>query len=135
MEALINKKLTDYIISSQNISSNLKVTMLGMVRDGSKVNMEYIEDLDLTSANKDFIKIIIVIAMKDKITEYKDELFDIYQEMLKYDTEVLEFEVISYNKLSDKLSKTLNNPLGYYDNNWDTYREISSYIDCKKRRL
>ena len=35
MEALINKKLTDYIISSQNISSNLKVTMLGMVRDGS----------------------------------------------------------------------------------------------------
>ena len=113
MEALINKKLTDYIISSQNISSNLKVTMLGMVRDGSKVNMENIEDLDLTSANKDFIKKIIVIAMKDKITEYKDELFDIYQEMLKYDTEVLEFEVISYNKLSDKLSKTLNNPLGY----------------------
>ena len=135
IEALIDRKLADYIISSQNISSNLQVNVIGVVRDYSLLTMDYYENFDPTPANKDFIKIIIVISMKDDIKEYKDELFDIYQEILKYDTKVLEFEVVSYKKLNEKLTRILNNPLAYYNNHWDEYRGVKSYIDVRTRDI
>ena len=78
---------------------------------------------------------IVVVVTSDEIETHKEELFGIYKEMLKFEPEIIEFEVISVSEIGKKLSKTLNNPLGYYNNNWDEFNEISSYIDIRSKEI
>lgn len=134
-EALINDKLTDYMNTTLNISSDLDVMMLGLVRDGSIVTTDFARNYVPSTENKIFIKVIVVVVTSDEIETHKEELFGIYKEMLKFEPEIIEFEVISVSEIGKKLSKTLNNPMGYYNNHWDEFNEISSYIDISSKEI
>ena len=55
--------------------------------------------------------------------------------MVKFNSNLIEFEVISISKESDELSKVINNPLGYYDNNWDEINGVENYLDVKSKDI
>lgn len=134
-EALINTKLTEYITSSLNISSNLKVRVLGVFKDGSVLTIDFAKSYVPSTSNKEFIKLVTVVAMDDEISKYKEELFNIYNVILKFESNIIEFEVVSFSESGDALLKVLNNPLGYYNNNWNDFKEITSYIDITSKNI
>lgn len=135
LEALVNIKLSDYIVSSSDLSSELKLVVLGILKDGSVLTVDFANNYVPSPSNKDFIKIVTVIAMDDEIAQYKNELFNVYNNVLMFESDLIEFEVISYTEPSDELSKALTNPLGYYNNNWNDYKEVKSYIDVTSKNI
>lgn len=132
-EAIINKKLKDYIVSATGVSSDINV--LGILSDGSLLNIEYANKYSVSTANNDFVKLVAIISLKGDIASQKDELFKVYSEMVKFNSNLIEFEVISISKESDELSKVINNPLGYYDNNWDEINGVENYLDVKSKDI
>ena len=132
-EAIINKKLKDYIVSATGVSSNINV--LGILSDGSLLDIEYANKYSVSTANNDFVKLVAIISLKGDIASQKDELFKVYSEMVKFNSNLIEFEVISISKESDELSKVINNPLGYYDNNWDEINGVENYLDVKSKDI
>lgn len=134
-ESLINAKLTTYVKDSLNLSSNLDVIMLGLVQYGSILTEEFVKNYVPSTSDKIFIKVIAVVVVNDEIAKNKEELFDIYNEVLKFDPKVIEFEVISVSEMGEKLSKVINNPMGYYTNHWDEFKEIESYLDISTKNI
>lgn len=134
-ESLINAKLTTYVKDSLNLSSNLDVIMLGLVQHGSILTEEFVKNYVPSTSDKIFIKVIAVVVVNDEIAKNKEELFDIYNEVLKFDPKVIEFEVISVSEMGEKLSKVINNPMGYYTNHWDEFKEIESYLDISSKNI
>ena len=132
-EATINKKLKDYIVSATGVSSDINV--LGILSDGSLLDIEYANKYSVSTANNDFVKLVAIISLKGDIASQKDELFKVYSEMVKFNSNLIEFEVISISKESDELSKVINNPLGYYDNNWDEINGVENYLDVKSKDI
>lgn len=132
-EAIINKKLKDYIVSATGVSSDINV--LGILSDGSLLDIEYANKYSVSTANNDFVKLVAIISLKGDIASQKDELFKVYSEMVKFNSNLIEFEVISISKESDELSKVINNPLGYYDNNWDEINGVENYLDVKSKNI
>jgi len=132
-EAIINKKLKDYIVSATGVSSDINV--LGILSDGSLLDIEYANKYSVSTANNDFVKLVAIISLKGDIASQKDELFKVYSEMVKFNSNLIEFEVISISKESDELSKVINNPLGYYDNNWDEINGVENYLDVKSKDI
>lgn len=132
-EAIINKKLKDYIVSATGVSSDINV--LGILSDGSLLDIEYANKYSVSTANNDFVKLVAIISLKGDISSQKDELFKVYSEMVKFNSNLIEFEVISISKESDELSKVINNPLGYYDNNWDEINGVENYLDVKSKDI
>lgn len=135
LEALINRKLTSYLTGALSISSNLNVSVFGMIKDGSVLTLDFAKKYVASTSNQDFVKIVAVIAVNGELTNHKDELFIIYNEILKFGSDLIEFEVISLSNPGEELSKVLNNPLGYYNNNWDGFSEIASYIDIRTKDI
>ncbi len=134
-EAILNSKLKEYIVSVANIPEKLNIYLLGIVKDGSKLNADYARNYVVSTICNDFGKLIAIISLEGEITEYKSELFKIYSEMLKFNPDLIEFEVIYTKKPSDELSKSLNNPLGYYNNNWENFNCIESYLDIREKNI
>lgn len=134
-EALINAKLTDYISTSVNVPSSLKVSVLGILRDGSSLTVDSARKYSGLPSHQEYIKLITVISLNANISEHKNELYNIYTEVLKFESDLIEFEVVSLLDPGEELSKILNNPLGYYDNNWEDYDEISDYIDITSKLI
>ena len=132
-EATINKKLKDYIVSATGVSSDINV--LGILSDGSLLDIEYANKYSVSTANNDFVKLVAIISLKGDIASQKDELFKVYSEMVKFNSNLIEFEVISISKESDELSKVINYPLGYYDNNWDEINGVENYLDVKSKDI
>lgn len=132
-EAIINSKLKDYMVSATGITSNINV--LGILSDGSVLDIEYANKYSVSTANNDFIKLVAIISLKGNIASQKDELFKVYSEMVKFNSNLIEFEVISISEESDELSKVINNPLGYYDNNWDEINGVENYLDVKSKDI
>lgn len=132
-EAIINKKLKDYIVTATGVSSDINV--LGILSDGSLLDIEYANKYSVSTANNDFVKLVAIISLKGDIASQKDELFKVYSEMVKFNSNLIEFEVISISKESDELSKVINNPLGYYDNNWDEINGVENYLDVKSKDI
>ena len=134
-EALINAKLTDYIITSANVPSSLRVSVLGILRDGSALTVDFARKYSCIPSQHEYIKLVALVSLDDNISEHKNELHNIYTEVLEFESDLIEFEVISILDPGEELSKTINNPLGYYDNNWEAYDEISSYIDVTSKLI
>lgn len=132
-EAIINKKLKDYIVSATGVSFD--INLLGILSDGSVLGIEYANNYSVSTTNNDFIKMVAIISLKGDIASQKDELFKVYSEMVKFNSNLIEFEVISISKESDELSKVINNPLGYYDNNWDEINGVENYLDVKSKYI
>ena len=132
-EAIINSKLKEYLTSCA--SSKLDINVLGILSDGSVLDIDYANNYTVSTSNKDFIKLVVIISLNGDISSYKDELFKIYSEMIKFESNLIEFEVISVSEKSDELSNAINNPLGYYNNNWDEYNEIKGYLDVKDKNI
>lgn len=132
-EAIINSKLKEYLTSCA--SSKLDINVLGILSDGSVLDIDYANNYTVSTSNKDFIKLVLIISLNGDISSYKDELFKIYSEMIKLESNLIEFEVISVSEKSDELSKAINNPLGYYNNNWDEYKEVKGYLDVKEKNI
>lgn len=132
-EAIINSKLKKYLISCA--SSKLDINVLGILSDGSVLDIDYANNYTVSTSNKDFIKLVTIVSLNGDISSYKGELFKIYSEMIKFDSNLIEFEVISVSEISDELSKVINNPLGYYNNNWDEYNEVKGYLDVKDKNI
>lgn len=132
-EAIINSKLKEYLTSYT--SSNLDINVLGILNDGSVLDIDYANNYTVSKSNKDFIKLVAIVSLNGDISSYKDELFKIYSEMIKFESNLIEFEVISVSEKSDELSKAINNPLGYYNNNWDEYNEVKGYLDVKDKNI
>lgn len=132
-EAIINSKLKEYLTSCA--SSKLDINVLGILSDGSVLDIDYANNYTVSTSNKDFIKLVVIISLNGDISSYKDELFKIYSEMIKFESNLIEFEVISVSEKSDELSNAINNPLGYYNNNWDEYKEIKGYLDVKDKNI
>ena len=132
-EAIINAKIKDYIVSATGVSFDINV--LGILSDGSLLDIEYANKYSVSTANNDFVKLVAIISLKGDIASQKDELFKVYSEMVKFNTNLIEFEVISISEESDELSKVINNPLGYYDNNWDEINGVENYLDVKSKDI
>lgn len=132
-EAIINSKLKEYLTSCA--SSKLDINVLGILSDGSVLDIDYANKYTVSISNKDFIKLVVIVSLNGDIYSYKDELFKIYSEMIKLESNLIEFEVISVSEKSDELSKAINNPLGYYNNNWDEYKEVKGYLDVKEKNI
>lgn len=132
-EAIINAKIKDYIVSATGVSFDINV--LGILSDGSVLDIEYANNYSASTTNNDFIKMVAIISLKGNIASQKDELFKVYSEMVKFNTNLIEFEVISISEESDELSKVINNPLGYYDNNWDEINGVENYLDVKNKDI
>ena len=132
-EAIINSKLKEYLTSCA--SSKLDINVLGILSDGSVLDIDYANNYTVSTSNKDFIKLVLIISLNGDISSYKDELFNIYSEMIKFESNLIEFEVISVSEKSDELSNAINNPLGYYNNNWDEYKEIKGFLDVKDKNI
>lgn len=130
-EAIINAKIKDYIVSATGVSFDINV--LGILSDGSVLDIEYANNYSVSTTNNDFIKMVAIISLKGNIASQKDELFKVYSEMVKFNTNLIEFEVVSISEESDELSKVINNPLGYYDNNWDEINGVENYLDVKNK--
>ncbi len=135
LEALINQKLTNHIESSMKMSSDLKVRVLGIVKDGSLLTMDFVKNYIVSASNQDFVKIVTVVTVSDDILKHKEELYRIYNEVLGFNSNLVEFEVVSVREPGEELLKVLNNPLGYYNNNWDEFGEISKYIDVRTKDI
>ena len=132
-EAIINAKIKDYIVSATGVSFDINV--LGILSDGSVLDIEYANNYSVSITNNDFIKMVAIISLKGNIASQKDELFKVYSEMVKFNTNLIEFEVVSISEESDELSKVINNPLGYYDNNWDEINGVENYLDVKNKDI
>lgn len=132
-EALMNAKLTNYITSSVNVPSSLNVSVMGILEDGSMLTVDFARSYSVLASHQEYIKLIVVVSLNDSISEYKNELFSIYTEVLKFESDLIEFEVVSLSDPSEELSKILNNPLGYYNNNWEDYKEVTGYIDITSK--
>lgn len=132
-EAIINSKLKEYLTSCA--SSKLDINVLGILSDGSVLDIDYANKYTVSTSNKDFIKLVVIVSLNGDISSYKDELFKIYSEMIKLESNLIEFEVISVSEKSGELSKAINNPLGYYNNNWDEYKEVKGYLDVKEKNI
>ena len=132
-EAIINAKIKDYIVSATGISSDINV--LGILSDGSVLDIEYANNYSVSTTNNGFIKMVAIISLKGNIASQKDELFKVYSEMVKFNANLIEFEVISISEETDELSKVINNPLGYYDNNWDEINGVENYLDVKSKDI
>ena len=63
------------------------------------------------------------------------DLYKIYSELIKFDSNLIEFEVVSLSEADDELSKVINNPLGYYNNNWDELDSVENYLDIKDKNI
>lgn len=132
-EAIINSKLKEYLTSCA--SSKLDINVLGILSDGSVLDIDYANNYTVSTSNKDYIKLVAIVSLNGDISSYKDELFKIYSEMIKFESNLIEFEVISVSEISDELSKAIKNPLGYYNNNWDEFNEVESYLDIKDKNI
>lgn len=132
-EAIISLKLKNYLATAS--SSKLDINVLGILSDGSVLDINYANNYSVSTANKDFLKIITIVSLNDDIASHKDELFRIYSEMIKFESNLIEFEVVSVSEKSDKLSKAINNPLGYYNNNWDEFNEVEGYLDVRNKNI
>lgn len=132
-EAIINAKLKEYLTSYA--SSKLDINVLGILSDGSVLDIDYANNYTVSTSNKEFIKLVTIVSLNGDITSHKDELFRIYSEMIKFESNLIEFEVVSVSGENDELSKVIKNPLGYYNNNWDEFNEVESYLDIKDKNI
>ena len=132
-EAIINSKLKEYLTSCA--SSKLDINVLGILSYGSVLDIDYANNYTVSTSNKEFIKLVTIVSLNGDITSHKDELFRIYSEMIKFESNLIEFEVVSVSGENDELSKVIKNPLGYYNNNWDEFNEVESYLDIKDKNI
>ncbi len=134
-EALINAKLTSHMKTSLSISSDLKISTLGVLENGSVLTVDFAKNYTVSPSNQDFVKLITVISLTDSIVKQKEELFDIYTEILKFNSSLIELEVVSFLEVGEELSRALHNPLGYYTNNWEEFQEITNYIHITSKNI
>ena len=134
-EAIINSKLKDYIVSTSGISAKFDINVLGILSDGSVLDIDYANNYTVSSANKDFIKMVVIVSLNGDIASNKNDLYKIYSELIKFDSNLIEFEVVSLSETDDELSKVISNPLGYYNNNWDELDAVENFLDIKDKNI
>ena len=108
---------------------------MGILSDGSVLDIDYANNYTVSSANKDFIKMVVIVSLNGDIASNKNDLYKIYSELIKFDSNLIEFEVVSLSEADEELSKVINNPLGYYDNNWDELDAVDTYLDIKDKNI
>lgn len=134
-EALVSRRLTQSVVSSPDASPEWSARVLGIVRDGKALTADFAKNKGASALNLDFVKVIACVAVTGELSKYKAELFDIYNGILKFNSDLIEFEAISFSEPGERLSRVLSNPLGYYDNNWETFPEISDFIDVRSKDI
>lgn len=134
-EAIINSKLKDYIVSESGTSTKFDINVFGILSDGSVLDIDYANNYTVSSDNKDFIKMVVIVSLNGDIASNKNDLYKIYSELIKFDSNLIEFEVVSLSETDEELSKVINNPLGYYNNNWDEFDAVENYIDIKDKNI
>lgn len=135
VKAIINEKLTDYLVNTSGVRDDMSVRVLGIVEDGSVLTTDFAENYAVSESKNVFIKLITVIVVNGDIGNYRDVLFEMYNSIVSLNSKVIEFEVISVAEPSEQLALILDNPLGYYINNWENFAEVSDYIDVRSKDI
>lgn len=135
LKAIINEKLTDYLVSASGVRDDMSVCVLGIVADGSILTTDFARNYAVSEDESVFVKLIAVIVVNDDIVNHRDVLFEMYNKIVSLNSKVIEFEVISVEEPSEQVALIFDNPLGYYSNNWENFAEISDYIDIRSKEI
>ena len=127
-QAIVNKKLVNYLKTNTNPSFEMFTNF--MFANGHNMTLEYAKDSDVSTILGDYslLKIVLVVKVDGNISDYSDDLFNIYTEAMALTPKYIDFEVIQADVMSSNLNDMLNNLPAFYDNAWDKYSEIKAHI-------
>lgn len=133
---IANKKLTDHLKNNTTFTSGdiyAKIMLSGdVLRDYDFVLQSDIETL---AAKDEVFKILAIVRVDGDIEEHKEELFNIYKNVLNLNTKYVEFSIISCDNMSEQLEKLLTNMEAYYGNDWYRYPEINAYTQIADKNI
>ena len=135
--AIINNKITDYMKAVCEIPSAITVNIVGILKNGSRLTYNFATAFepnhDLTK--EEFLKVIAIVRVNDEIRDHANDIYRLYKALVVLNVEQIEFNAISTAQSGDDLSKTIHNPLAYYENDWDRFKEIKSVLVTKNMHL
>ena len=129
-QVVVNKKFADSIATKSG--SDLAVYVNYMFADGSKMSLDYAKQSDISTILNDYslVKVVVVVATDKDFEECKEELYGVYREVISAFPKYIDFEAIKVASASTDLKDMLSNLPAFYDNAWDKFTEIDSYLSA-----
>ena len=125
---IADKKLTDHLKDNTTLTSGDIYAKIMLSRDVLR-DYDFVlqSDIETLAAKDDVFKILTIVRVDGDIEEHKEELFNIYKNVLSLNAKYVEFSIISCDNMGAQLEKALMNMEAYYDNDWYRYSEIDAY--------
>lgn len=127
-QVIVNKKMIDYLKANANSSHDIFANF--MFTNGNTMALDYAKDSDVSTIldNYSLLKIVVVVEVNGNISDYSDDLFNIYREVMGFNPKYIDFEIIQVDTISSDLKEMLNNLPAFYDSAWTKYSEVKEYL-------
>lgn len=133
---IANKKLVDYLKNNTTLTSGDIYASIMLSGDVLR-DYEFVlqSDIETLAAKDEVFKILTIVRVDEDIETHKEELFNIYKNVLSLNTKYVEFSVISCDNMGAQLEKSLTNMEAYYGNDWHRYSEIDAYATITDKNI
>ena len=125
---IASKKMVDTLKKTENLGYDIYGYF--MFSNLNAKSLDYIKESDAETIHNDnkLLKTIVIVRVDDDLSKCSEALFDIYKGIMAYNPKYIDFEVIQTCDVSAELRDTLSNIPALYDNTWDKYPEIKTYL-------